>query len=70
MGQCMSPAMYALHTHGMTPVLVASNDARGIVLIVQVPGAVRIDEHSIGIVHEILIGIVSTVDCTIVSSID
>jgi hypothetical protein len=38
----------------MTPVLVASYDTRGIVLVVQVPGAVCINEHAIGIVHEIL----------------
>jgi hypothetical protein len=38
----------------MTPVLVTSNDTRGIVLVVQVPGAVCINEHAIGIVHEIL----------------
>jgi hypothetical protein len=38
----------------MAPMLVASNDTRGIVLVVQVPGAVSIDEHTIGIVHEIL----------------
>lgn len=43
-----------LYAHSVAPVLVAGNDARGIILVVQVPSAVRIDEHSIGIVHEIL----------------
>jgi hypothetical protein len=38
----------------MTPVLVTGYDTGGIVLVVQVPGAVCIDEHAIGIVHEIL----------------
>jgi hypothetical protein len=38
----------------MAPMLVASNDAGGIVLIVQMPGTVCINEHAIGIVHEIL----------------
>jgi len=38
----------------MTPVLVTSNDARGVVLVVQMPSTVRIDEHAIGIVHEVL----------------
>jgi hypothetical protein len=38
----------------MTPVLVTGYNTRGIVLVVQVPCAVRINEHAIGIVHEIL----------------
>jgi hypothetical protein len=38
----------------MTPVLVTSNDTGGIVLVIQVPGAICINEHAIGIVHEIL----------------
>ena len=38
----------------MTPVLVSSNDACGVVLVVQMPGTVCIDEHAIGIVHEVL----------------
>jgi hypothetical protein len=40
----------------MTPVLVTSNDTGGIVLVVQVPGAVCINEHAIGIVHKVLMG--------------
>ena len=43
-----------LSTHGMTPVLIACNDAGCVVLIVQVPCSVRVDEHAIWIVHEIL----------------
>jgi hypothetical protein len=43
-------------THSMTPVLVTGYDTRGIVLVVQVPGAVRINEHAIGIVHKVLMG--------------
>ena len=45
---------YVQVTHSMTPVLVTSNDARSIVLVVQVPGSIGVDEHAIGIVHEIL----------------
>jgi hypothetical protein len=41
----------------MAPVLVTGNNTCGIVLIVQVPGAVCINEHAIGIVHEILMAI-------------
>lgn len=41
-------------TNSVAPVLVASYDARGIVLVVQMPGAVCIHEHAIGIVHEFL----------------
>jgi hypothetical protein len=38
----------------MTPVLVSSNDSSGIVLVVQMPGTVCVDEHAIRIVHEVL----------------
>lgn len=51
-----------LSTHGMAPVLIACNDAGCVVLIVQVPGALRIDKHAIWIVHEIL-GEVSDMAC-------
>lgn len=40
-------------SHGMAPMLVASHDTCGIILIVKVPSAVRIDEKSVGIIHEI-----------------
>jgi hypothetical protein len=38
----------------VAPVLVASNDAGGVVLVVQMPGTICINEHAIGIVHEVL----------------
>lgn len=38
----------------MAPVLISSNNAGGIVLVVQMPGTVCIDKHAIGIVHEVL----------------
>ena len=38
----------------MTPMLVSSDDAGGIVLVVQMPGTVCVNEHAVGIVHEVL----------------
>jgi hypothetical protein len=38
----------------MTPMLVSSNNAGGVVLVVQMPGTVCVYEHAIGIVHEVL----------------
>lgn len=38
----------------MAPVLVACDNTGGVVLVVQVPGSIGVDEHAIGIVHEIL----------------
>jgi hypothetical protein len=55
---------YLDDTHSMTPVLVTSNDASGIILVVQVPGTVCIDEHAIGIVHEVLRRPMSTIQMT------
>lgn len=40
-------------SHGMAPMLIASHDASGIVLIIKVPDAISIDEKSIGIIHKI-----------------
>ena len=49
-------------THSMTPVLVASNDAGGVVLVVQMPGTVCVNEHASGIVHKVLRAIVNHID--------
>ena len=38
----------------MAPMLVAGDNAGGVVLVVQMPGTVCINEHAIGIVHEVL----------------
>lgn len=39
---------------GMTPMLVASNEAGWVVLVIQMPCPVGVDEHAVGIIHEML----------------
>jgi len=41
-------------TYSMTPMLVSSDDSGSVILVVKMPGTVGIDEHAIGIVHEVL----------------
>lgn len=50
----LQACIYSEWTHSMTPMLVSSDDAGGIVLVVQMPGTVCVNEHAVGIVHEVL----------------